>query len=441
MRFRRLCAVCALAAATVTVPAVAATPASAAGTASETAVIGFAVSPATISYGDRDVTVSGQLVENDDHGVSLPGEQVVVESDGTILATLPTGTAGDFSGTVRLPAPTTLVAFGYDAETGRLTGQASSPVRVTATISPTRVTLNSQSASQVWAGTTLTFTGTAQIQLTDGTWVPLPGGAVRLNNGVGETTASDGTFSLTTEANGSLYWQAELLPNSEFGGDAFYGYTYSNTDTMTTRYRTRLLRFHVASQMEAHHVYWTTGTAQIWNGSSWTGFFGLDVDIDYRYQGSATWHSGMAQTSGSGYFSGPRQVGPGTVYWKAWVPYQSAGNDYASSAAIDATSRVTDQTCTAITPEHSAGRTVLGGWVRDWCRNGQETFGDVRGKTVKLYYRHGTSGTWSYLGAARTGSGGIFTLTAYRTLSGYFRAVFPAQGYYLGSTSATRHLG
>jgi hypothetical protein len=47
----------------------------------------------------------------------------------------------------------------------------------------------------------------------------------------------------------------------------------------------------------------------------------------------------------------------------------------------------------------------------------------------------------SYLGAARTGSGGMFTFTADRTLSGYFRAVFPAQGYYLGSTSATRHLG
>lgn len=123
-------------------------------------------------------------------------------------------------------------------------------------------------------------------------------------------------------------------------------------------------------------------------------------------------------TNDSGYFSAAQRIDPGT-----------------------ASTRITDQTCTTLgTAGHIDRRTVLGGYVRDWCSNGQATFGAITGKTMQLWYRPRGSTKWRELGTAKTGSGGNFTYTDYSTLNGTFKAVFAAQGYYLGSTSSSRTL-
>ena len=54
---------------------------------------------------------------------------------------------------------------------------------------------------------------------------------------------------------------------------------------------------------------------------------------------------------------------------------------------------------------------------------------------VKFYNRAKGSTTWRYLGSARVqGNGGVsFSMKA--TLNGNYKAVFPAQGYFLGSSA------
>jgi hypothetical protein len=97
--------------------------------------------------------------------------------------------------------------------------------------------------------------------------------------------------------------------------------------------------FHVPSG----HKFQTTGTLQVWTGSSWTSPpADLGVDIQYRYAGSSTWHSaGTAKTDHTGYFASTHELSAsGIVYWRVWLPRTSDGNIYATSADVTATSRV-----------------------------------------------------------------------------------------------------
>lgn len=409
-------------------------------------ITAFAISPAAINYGARQVTVSGRLVEYNSPGTGVPNETVSIDnaSTGAAVGTLETGSDGSFSAAVTLPGAAGYRAFfGGDATYGP---GASATVHVSVNALPTAVTLNPQPASNVSAGTTLTFTGSVRIQLTDGTWEALPGAPVELvRNGdetvASGTTAADGTFSLPVAATGGVTWQADV-PAEGSAGVAWYSGSDSAVDMVSVTHSTRIASFSVPATREAHQTFTVSGTAQAWNGSAWTSPAAVFVDFYYAFQGQTTWHlAGSAQVDTTGHFSARASVRPGHTIWQVRIAQQTSGDVYLGSSSGTANSFITDRTFSHVSHVGISGsRTIVSGWVRDWNATGQQTFGNIVGPYVKVYYHSRSTSTWSYLGEVRTAAGGNVTFTENKALHGYFRLVFPAFGNYLGSTSNTYYL-
>jgi len=89
---------------------------------------------------------------------------------------------------------------------------------------------------------------------------------------------------------------------------------------------------------------------------------------------------------------------------------------------------------------HLNGYTGLAAIMQDYPQSGGVTYTTVKGLAKFYYHPKGTS-TWRYLGSARTDSSGSVAYALSGTVDGYFRIVFPAQGYFLGSVSKTEYLG
>jgi hypothetical protein len=337
------CALSAAAAAGIAIPLMTAAPASAA-TVIKTEIINLTVTPGTINYADREVTISGQLVETADPSTGLSGETINF-SDGLpqYTGSLTTGTNGTFSGTVDLAGPDDVWAF-FDTviDGSTVFGGSLAHTAIAVTELPVRVSLTT-STTQAWAGSDFTVSGVAQIQYPDGTWELLPNAAVREPVlgvlGVGGIGSYTGTYSYTATASGTQNYQVELLPDTDNAGRAWYGSAYSGTVKVITRYHTRITGFRVSC---AHRTCTISGTVQTWDGRAWQDADGLDVDLQYRYSGSSTWHSAETiKASSTGHFSTTRKMSTGNVAWRAWVPYQSDNDNYAPSAAVTSSTRVT----------------------------------------------------------------------------------------------------
>ena len=199
MRFFRLPAAAALAlalggtaAAFATTPALASSP-----TPTPTEIIDFMSSPAQISVGHTQITLSGRVVETDHTSVGVAGAKVapseVMGGNGglEILPTVTTGADGTFTYQV---SATVGGYFGASSEPGP--GYAASSnvagVKVTSAGEPTRITLNPQPKSLVWAGTDLTFTGKAEAEASDGQWHPLVTARATRTRLISWSTASPG---------------------------------------------------------------------------------------------------------------------------------------------------------------------------------------------------------------------------------------------------------
>lgn len=411
--------------------------------------MGFAVSPDIISYSNAQVTVSGRLVEDKDPSVGVAMLPVTVEyapvGTGSAIATVLTDSWGNFTATATLPAGGTIRAISTgDATYGDAMSKA---VLVQASPEDAVVTLNPQAGTLVAAGTSLTFTGTAQVSV-DGTPEPLAGAPVRLlENGADAasyaTTGTDGTFSLPVTAASGGVWQARV--DTVYPEDlSLYAESASNGVTVAVAHNTRVESFSVPATREAHSTFTVSGTVQQWNGITWAGAADVMVDIYYRVQPSAVWkQADSAQADSSGAFTAPASVTPGHSIWQARILAQGSPDVYHASSSGTRVSFITDQTCfTGLAAGHLDGRTLVSGSVIDHCGTGAkaQSFGIVKG-TAKVYYHPRGTSTWRYLGSARTGAGGSVAYTRNGTLDGYFRIVFPAQGYYLSSTSKTLHLG
>jgi hypothetical protein len=222
-----------------------------------------------------------------------------------------------------------------------------------------------------------------------------------------------------------------------------YTGTISNSDLVNVSYRTRVASFSVPATREAHQSYTVRGTAQVWNGSAWTGDAGLQVAYYYRLQGSSTWiKAGSAQTDAAGGFSGPAFIRPGHTVWQVRVPQLTEGTQFLASASGTENSFITDHTCvTGLNVSHYGGRTLVHARVQDWCAAGQQSFGQVKGQLAMVYYHPRGTTAWRYLGETRTDASGFVNLTRYSVVRGYFHVVFPAQGYYLASTSNSVYAG
>jgi hypothetical protein len=410
--------------------------------ASTTPVIitGFAATPATITYGHTTVTVSGKLVEYGRQTAGVPGEQVQVEFGTSTAISTNTGADGSFSATVSLPKGGNVFAeFNGDTAYGYT---RTGTVAINATAAQTRVTLNGLPAP-VLAGNELTFTGRAEVKVA-GSWEPLPGARVELDQVTSSlqevtsgTTGSGGQFSLTATVTG--FGQYRVTLDAQAAAPlSLYGSSQSNVDLTGGSYRTRIAAVSLPATPEAHQSFTVTGVAQVWNGTTWTGYAGMPVQYFYQVQGTSTWvYAGAAQTDASGGFSGVASVQPGQLGWQIRVPASGDGNKFLPSASTTYAGLVTDQTCVTGLAVSRGRRTEIQAQVQDSCATGQQSFGEVSGQVAEVYYSPRGSTTWSLLGQARTDANGFVDYMSDGSLRGSFKVVFPAQGYYLGSTSQT----
>jgi hypothetical protein len=144
------------------------------------------------------------------------------------------------------------------------------------------------------------------------------------------------------------------------------------------------------------------------------------------------------------FLNGGRGIAPGRYEWRAQQQYSDDFSVYyavfRASAPVYLVTTVVDNTCvTGLTVGHANGRTQVGGEVQDSCGPGEASFGPVRGTYDVYFHPRGTT-NWRLLGSARSGNGSL-SFTRAGTLNGYFKVVFPAQWYYLGSTSRSVYVG
>lgn len=410
---------------------------------------GVTASPNPISYGNNTVTVTGQLVEYQDQTVGVPDEQVSLEYNvnGVVLDTVTTDANGDFTATVTLAAGATLrMGTAGDGTYGSaLSG--SFTIR-TSPEAPT-VTLDPQPTYRVWAGTNLTFTGRATVQV-NGAAQPLAGAPVYLILNGDElmgsgTTGADGTFTFpVAAASVGGQWTAEVRPLN--APSSLYSESTSNADTVNMQYNTRIVNVAYPATAEAHTPQKITGAVQEYNGTSWVAASGVPaVTIYYRTSSTAAWKSlGNTGVNSDGTFSTWTELAPGTKQVQTRSPQYSEGVVYlASNGPVD-TIKIYDHTVFqsgSTSVDHFDGRTDIGGMVVDWWGSGNtdRSYETVTG-TAKVYYRPNTSAAWKYLGSTKLGQGGSADYTYYGTLHGYFYMQYPAQGYFLASKSPTLHI-
>jgi hypothetical protein len=217
---------------------------------------------------------------------------------------------------------------------------------------------------------------------------------------------------------------------------------YRSADSTTYDYvyavsRTQLTSFKLPAKVEAHHTWYASGTAQRWNGSIWETLRYAGVQLYYRPKGSTYWYKDTrAYTDATGHFSTLTNVHLGTADWQARVVKDT---DVLPSTSATVTSTVTDQTrFYAVSAYRSSGnRSQVSGWVYDWY-NGQHRYTQVKGVTLRLYYRRAGSSTWHYLTHTVTYKNGWFMFGhLWKGHGYYFRVVLPAQSFFLGSTSRT----
>jgi hypothetical protein len=414
--------------------------------ASTTPVIiaGFAATPTTITYGHATVTVTGKLVEYGSQTTGVPDEQVQVEFGTSTAISTSTSADGSFSATVSLPKGGNVFAeFNGDTAYGYT---RTGTVSIDATAARTRVTLNRLPAP-VLAGTELIFTGKAEVKVA-GSWEPLPGARVELDRVTSSslevasgTTGSGGQFSLTATVTGSGPYRVTLDAQAA-APLSLYGSSQANVNLTSGSYRTRIAAVSLPSTPEAHRSFTVTGVAQVWNGVTWTGYAGMPVQYYYQVQGTSTWvYAGAAQTDAAGGFSGPASVQPGQLGWQVRVPASGDGNKFLPSASSRYAGLVTDQTCVTGLAVSRGRRTEVQAQVQDSCATGQRSFGEVSGQVAEVYYHPRGSTTWTLLGQTNTDANGLVDYTNDSAVRGYFKVVFPAQGYYLASTSETVYAG
>jgi hypothetical protein len=212
---------------------------------------------------------------------------------------------------------------------------------------------------------------------------------------------------------------------------------------VTVKVQTRVPTFTVPASREVHSLFKVSGTAQRRAGSAWTAASSVLVDYFFRALPSGKWnYAGTGRTNSRGAFSS--QLGLikfGHMAWQARVRTQTQhGTEYLTSSSATRDSFFTDRTyVTHFVALHLEGGTALGAIVQDYPQSGGVTYATVKGVAKFYYHPKGTS-TWRYLGSDRTSSFGAVAYALAGTVDGYFRIVFPAQGYFLGSQS-TEYLG
>ena len=418
-----------------------------------TQITGFSRSAATVSYAAPTVTFQGQLVQADDLKTPVSSEAVEItfrNQDGTAtVGSETTDAEGRFSIDATLPGGGYVWAtFAGDSQyRGTSTAMVSEP----ASHSESRLVLDPVPKS-VSAGTTVTFSGTAQTKVGDA-WQPLPRAAIEL---IGEsfTTSEpdttyqgssgvDGRFGFPVRITETSGWRVETDRNDTYYENWYYGWSGASFSPSWIYgvSQTRITTFSVPAKVEAHAAYYNgaltaSGTAQRWDGSAWVPLKDATVRIYYRPKGSSTWHADTTTGTGlDGSFSTVVNVRLGTADWQARIVQD---DDTLPSTGPTKTDTVTDKVHFAsVSASRGSKWSQVDGDVTDWY-NGQESFSALVGLKVRLYYRRKGTATWHYYRTTTTWHHGIFDFTRLGRGRGYYyRVVFPAQGSFLGATSRT----
>jgi hypothetical protein len=416
--------------------------------------LGFGVSPNPVTYGSTAVTLSGALLANNTP-VTVPGEKVAIEDQvggkgsPVLVATATTDATGNFTATANLAMGGIFEAvFAGDAAKG-YGPSTSSPVNVQSSPAAVTITLTSVPKSPVTAGTTVTLAGRVQVTMPDSTLRPLAGAPTDLyrsgsDTGIHTTSGKDGSFRLSLKPSASANWEVEVIPADPWPYN-LYAESISQAVYIDALhlYGTRVLGFTVPATHEIHSAFRISGTAQERSGSAWTAARSVWVDYYYRVLPSGKWvHAGSGRTNSRGVFSWQAGlIKLGHTRWQVRVRSQRSGDiQYLASSSGTHDSFFTDRTYIAhFVALHLNGTTSLGAIMQDYPSSGGVSYTTPQG-VAKFYHRAKGSGTWQYVGSARTDSYGSVAIDLSGTVSGYFRIVFPAQGFFLGSTSNTEYL-
>jgi hypothetical protein len=302
-----------------------------------TEIVGFKASPAQISVGHTQITLSGRVVETNDPSVGVAGATVYLrdENDDEGLPPTTTGADGTFTSQQAFTVGGIFLAFSTPGP-GYAESSNMPRVGVTSDGEPTRITLNPQPKSLVRAGTELTFTGRAEAEASPGHWVPLATGISNadaieiLVNGIpraSSATKADGTFSVSFGVGDGGQWQAMVL---DWWGSMYSLYQESSSSAVVVdvQHRTRVDGWSVVVKSAAHRTVTITGTVQGLYGTPWRGVPGLTVAYYYRDLPSDTWiKAGSARTGANGVFKSALTAGAGHLRWRAVVARQNLSGD------------------------------------------------------------------------------------------------------------------
>ena len=305
-----------------------------------TEIIGFQASPAQISVGHTQITLSGRVVETNDSSVGVAGATVYltyltngIDNEG--LAPVTTGADGTFTSQQTLTAGGVLLASSAPGP-GYAASSNMPSVDVNSANEPTRITLNPQPKSLVGAGAEVTFTGKVEAQASDGQWVP-PVTDISaadtieiLNNGIPMASSAikaDGTFSASLNASDGGTWQA-MMVDWRGSANSPYQESSSNTVVLNVQHQTRVDGWSVAVNSAAQRTVTITGTVQGLYGVPWFGVPGLTVTYYYQDLPSGTWiNAGSAETDANGVFQSVLTASAGHLRWKVVVAGQNLGDD------------------------------------------------------------------------------------------------------------------
>ena len=425
-------------------------PASAS-SAAPTAIKNFASSVATVTYQQPVTFTGELVEGPDKIPVANEPVQIQFQPPAGAFTTVATGTtAADGQFTISTPLPSgglARAAFAGDASMDPSYSQPGYGLLLDAAQLPSRLVIDAFPAS-VPAGTAIDFSGTIQVQV-DGTWEPFQGAQLALtmepytssqpNASYATTSGPGGQFSLTEPVTETSEWSIDTSLDGDYWADWIPDYARADYGWIYGVSKTEVVGFHVPAKAEAQIAarkgLYATGTVDRWDGSSWVGLAYGWVDFYYRPKGSTVWHQGGgAQANAFGQFKGLAGVHLGTANWQARV--QSAADTLTSTSTNTVISSITDRTNFAsVSIQHGSSGSPISGQITDVYED--ESFSSLRGLTLHLYYRSDHSKSWHYYKATKVGRGGYFSFSEAKRYGFHFKVVLPAQGPYLSCTSRT----
>jgi hypothetical protein len=408
------------------------------------------------SYTDPSISLVGTLLNAQDTTatgiVDEPltiSEQVAGTGPWKTVANTTTDSTGNFAVTLnKVTAGGIFKAeFAGDSSAGYATS-TSSPVNVEASGSMVTVHWGYSPNLPVLRGSTVTLSGTAYVD-DNGKDLPLPGAVVTLftgpsasNGKARTTTAANGSFRFSIKATSSTVWEAQVS-SVEPWPYALYaesGALPLHVLVAPNVYRTRVLDLALPARQEVHTPIRITGTVQDLRGSAWKPLGSVGVAIYYRILPKGNWvYAGSTKTVNSfGTFSWREPMSAiGDLAWQARVEPTVTGNSGYPSSSATRDGVLDDRTYVVQFHADSVnGETGMNAMVFDHTP-GSPPYMYVANVTgvVKFYNRAKGATTWRYVGPAHVQGNGNVALVLKAALNGNYQAVFPAQGYFLGSSA------